>query len=103
MPVAPITDGVINNDEYGEKIHSIDYSSSEFIAAYDKDKSINADFYMTGDNDYLYVAWVVYTDGHWPVGDYNGDGNIGTDEDLTYMWQYSSVQFMLCAGVSWSS
>lgn len=95
---APVTDGNVDRDEYSEKIHSVDYNSAEFISAYDTDKSINADFYMCYDRDHLYAAWVVRTDGHWPVGDCDNDGNFGTQLDLSYMWQFSSVQFMLCNG-----
>lgn len=95
---APVADGIISANEYGEKIHSVNYSNKEFIAAYDTDKSIKADFYMSYDSEYIYAAWVVYTDNHWTVDDYNKDGKTGTPDDLTYMWKFSSVQFMLCVG-----
>ncbi|PKM63241.1 MAG: hypothetical protein CVU97_01060 [Firmicutes bacterium HGW-Firmicutes-21] len=94
---APVINGVVEAGEYGEKIHSVDYSNSEFISSFDMDKSINADFYMTWTNDSLYMAWVVYTDGHWPIPinyDHNGDGI----PDLGYMYLFSCVQFMLCTG-----
>ena len=94
---APVIDGIINENEYGQKIHSSDYSNNQFIDIYDPDHSIKDDFYMTWDKQYLYLAWVVYTKNQFPVGDYNND-NIIDDKDLNHMWECSSVQFMLCFG-----
>ena len=83
--VAPKTDGVLETGEYGLKaIHSVDYSSDEFISAYDTDQSINADFYACWDEDYLYMAWVVYSE----LDDYyspDADGN---------MWEHCCIQFL---------
>jgi hypothetical protein len=101
---APVIDGIINEGEYGEKIHSVDYSKDEFISYYDQDKSIRADFYMTWHQDSLYMAWVVYTDKHTPIDpsvDYNKDGKADAEfggQDLAFMYKFSCVQFMLCTG-----
>lgn len=100
----PVLDGVVQPGEYGKKIHSVDYSNDEFIADLDKDKSIKADFYMCWTDDSLYMAWVVKTDGHWPIDltvDYNKDGkaDAATDgPDLGFMYKFSCVQFMMCTG-----
>lgn len=98
--VPPTVDGIVNSDEYGKKIHSVDYSTNEFISQYDLDKDIDADFYMAYNENDLYMAWVVRTDGHWPIDlttDYNDDGTVN-DADLGYMSNFSCIQFMICTG-----
>lgn len=85
---APKLDGVVNTGEYGLKIHSVDYDNDEFLSAHDPDKKVEADFYMTWTKDSLYMAWVVHSDGHWPIPE-DHEGGLG------WMWQYSCVQFML--------
>ena len=98
---APVIDGVVNVGEYGPfKVHSVDYSNDEFIAQFDPEKRIKADFYMTWDIDYLYMAWVVHTDIHVTMDgtkDYNGDGKVD-ETDLMYMWEYCCVQFIITPG-----
>jgi len=94
----PVIDGILNTNEYGAMIHSVNYTNDEFIDFYDSDHSIKSDFYMTWDYEKIYFAWVVNTDNHSPVADYNNDGNIGTSDDLKYMWKFSSIQFMLSTG-----
>jgi len=100
----PVLDGVVSEGEYGEKIHTVDYSSDEFIAEFDTDKDIRADFYMTWKEDSLYMAWVVFAEKHTPIDasiDYNRDGKADAEiggTDLAYMYLGSCVQFMLCTG-----
>jgi hypothetical protein len=96
----PKVDGVVKPGEYGEKIHSVDYSKDEFIADYDKDKSIKADFYAACDKNYLYMAWVVKTDVNkfMTEKDYDNKGDGFTEADLGYMWMYSCVQFIITPG-----
>ena len=95
--IAPTIDGVVNVGEYGTfKIHSVDYSKDEFISAYDKNKKVKSDFYMTWTDESLYMAWVVHTDGHWPIPENYDHGN-GTG-GLGYMYMFSCVQFMLSTG-----
>ncbi len=89
--VVPTINGIVSAGEYGEKIHSVDYDSDEFISDYDQDKSVESDFYMTWTEGSLYMAWVVHSDDHWPIPE-DHEGGLG------YMWQYSCVQFMLCTG-----
>lgn len=102
--VAPVVDGVVSEGEYGQKIHSVNYSSDEFISEFDRDKDIRADFYMTWKDDSLYMAWVVYADKHTPINpsiDYNRDGKADAGNggaDLAYLYLGSCVQFMLCTG-----
>ena len=40
-PTAPVTDGVVTPGEHGAKIHSVDYSSDEFLSAYNTDETID--------------------------------------------------------------
>ncbi|HBR30990.1 MAG TPA: hypothetical protein DD733_02790 [Clostridiales bacterium] len=96
----PQLDGIVNDSEYGQKIHTT-YSNDQFVSDYDTDLDIDADFYMTWNSDNLYLSWVVRTENHYPVSktrDYNNDGKAGTDADLCFMWMFSCVQFMLCTG-----
>lgn len=98
--VAPTVDGVVKAGEYGKKIHSIDYKNDEFISAYDTDKSVKGDFYMTWTDESLYMAWVVKADNHTPIDleeDYDNNGKID-GADLCHMYMFSCVQFMLSTG-----
>ncbi len=68
--VAPTLDGVINEGEYGEKIHSVDYDNPQFDDYHDPDHRINADFYAAWTEDGVYVAWKVYSEfNHCPAYD----------------------------------
>lgn len=83
---APKLDGVVKLGEYGfAPIHKVDYSNPEFGDAFDKDHSIDADFYATWDDDSLYLAWVVRSE---------LDRNYGPDKDNN-MWEHCCVQFIL--------
>jgi hypothetical protein len=96
----PQVDGAVKAGEYGTKIHSVDYSKDEFLDAYDKDRSIKADFYAACDKNYLYMAWVVHTEINkfMEPGDYDDKKDGFTEEDLKHMWKYSCVQFIITPG-----
>ncbi|HAN22064.1 MAG: hypothetical protein A2Y15_01440 [Clostridiales bacterium GWF2_36_10] len=100
IATAPKIDGTVKTGEYGLKVHST-YDSNkadQFITDYDTDKDIDADFYMTYDKNYLYIAWVVKTDIHFtldPTVDYDKKNDGFTENDLRWMWEYCCVQFIL--------
>lgn len=82
IKIAPKIDGIVKLSEYGKKVHSVDYSNKEFLSAYDKDKSIKADFYAAWDLECLYLAWVVNTDIHNAINGYD-------------IWKACCIQFQL--------
>ena len=63
--VAPTLDGVINEGEYGEKIHAIDYANPEIDDYHDPDHQVSGDFYAAWTEDGVYLAWIAYTDIHY--------------------------------------
>ncbi len=63
--VAPTLDGVINEGEYGEKIHAIDYDNPQIDDYHDPDHDVSGDFYAAWTEDGVYLAWIAYTDIHY--------------------------------------
>ncbi len=96
---APDIDGVVEEGEYGY-YPALTYSedTEEFTHDDDHDdyNDWDFDFYITWNEEYLSMAWVVESDVHgaFPKQDYDADGDI--DEiDYNYMWEYSCVQFII--------
>lgn len=83
VKIAPKIDGKVNLNEYGKKVHSVDYLNKEFLSAYDKDKSIKADFYAAWDTEFLYLSWIVYTDIHKAIEGYDSWSACGVQFQLT--------------------
>ncbi len=87
--VAPKTDGVVNPNEYSLlPFNTVNYSSDEFVDQFDKDHTIQADFYACWDDEAMYLAWVVRSE-----LDAYSSPVYGADA-LGNMWQHCCVQVM---------
>ena len=97
MRTAPNIDGVVNPGEYPNAI--VEYRpeyKDEFdgvIHDHDKYDDWGFDFYAGWDEEYLYLAWIAYTDVHagLPVEVKNAKGS-------GWMWEFSCTQFILTPG-----
>lgn len=106
----PKIDGVIGRKEYGDAIHTYSESKEQFTHDDDHDDYNNwdFDFYMTWDEDKLYMAWEVQTEVHHGLeeGTYESDGTKTADtwpdgdptSMLGHMWWNSCIQFIITPG-----
>ena len=97
LRTAPNIDGTVSAGEYGKAIveyrHEYKDELDGVIHEHDKYDDWDFDFYAGWDEEYLYLAWIAYTDVHAglpvTVKETNGSG---------YMWEFSCVQFILTPG-----
>lgn len=107
---APEVDGKVGPTEYG-LFPALVYSQNkdQFTIPNDDHDDYNdwdLKFYITWDEDNLYMAWVAETEVHNPLpkATFNSDGTIASEEwpddgsQLGYMWMYSYMQFLITPG-----
>ncbi|MBP5154959.1 MAG: hypothetical protein J6252_00050, partial [Clostridia bacterium] len=92
--VAPNIDGVVEPGEWGKAIveyrHEYKDDFDGVLHDHDKYDDWDFDFYAGWDDEYLYLAWIAYSDVHAglpvEVKEASGSG---------WMWEFSCVQFIL--------
>ena len=95
--LAPISDGVISESEYGAPVVSYrpGDASKGVITDYDAYGDWGFDFYTVWDENALYLAWEVHGGVFAPIPDSVAEAY---DGGLGHMWEYSCIQYMVTPG-----